>query len=314
MTAAWEAPSIIGADDLEPEERALEYHAPRSVADAIDLLAQYEDEAKVLAGGQSLLVLLRNSLIAPAALIGLQQIPELRTITSTPEGGLTIGAMTTFHTLETSSEVRGRYPALAEAVAVIASPQVRQRGTIGGNLCHADPTGDPPAALIALDATIEIANAAETRHIPVAELFRDYMETILDPGDLLTAIHLPPPPAGSAYLKHRLRGVDTALVGAAAGLSLAPDGACTTVRIGLVGAATTPIRAINAEAELLDKPVTPETIQAAAAAAAAESDPLSDTEASETYRREMVAVFVRRALTRAHDRAINRLPTNMDSE
>lgn len=311
MTAAWEAPVIDGEDDLEPEERALEYHAPRSVADAIALLTQYEDEAKPLAGGQSLLVLLRNGLIAPTALIGLQQIPELRGITPTPDGGLTVGAMTTFHTLETRSEVRERYPALAEAVAVIASPQVRQRGTIGGNLCHADPTGDPPAALIALDATVEIASAAGTRYIPVAELFRDYMETILDPGDLLTAIHLPPPPAGSAYLKHRLRGVDTALVGAAAALSLAPDGTCTTVRIGLVGAATTPIHAVNAEAELLARPVTPETLQAAAAAAAAESDPLSDTEASDTYRRDMVEVFVRRVLTRAHDRAKSR---NMDSK
>jgi carbon-monoxide dehydrogenase medium subunit len=313
MSASWEAPVIDGADELEPEDRSLEYHAPRSITDALAVLAQYEEDAKLLAGGQSLLVLLRNGLIAPTALIGLQHVPELHTITPTPDGGLTIGAMTTFHTLETSAVVRERYPALAEAVSVIASPQVRQRGTLGGNLCHADPTGDPPAALIALDAAIEIANAAGTRHIPVAELFRDYMETILDPGDLLTAIHLPPPPAGSSYLKHRLRGVDTALVGAAAGLSLAPDGACTTVRIGLVGAATTPIRAINAEAELLDKPVTSETIQAAAAAAAAESDPLSDTEASETYRREMVAVFVRRTLTRAHDRAINRPPTNMDS-
>jgi carbon-monoxide dehydrogenase medium subunit len=310
MSATWETPAINGPDELEPEERGLQYHAPRSVADAITLLDQYDDEAKLLAGGQSLLVLLRNGLIAPAALIGLQQIPDLRTIAPTPDGGLAIGAMTTFHTLETNADVREHYPALAEAVALIASPQVRQRGTIGGNLCHADPTGDPPASLIALDATIEIANRDGTRHIPVAELFRDYMETVLEPGDLLTAIHLPLPPAGSAYLKHRLRGVDTALVGAAAALSLAPDGTCTTVRIGLVGAATTPIRAVNAEAELLGNPLTTETLQAAATTAAAESDPLSDTEASETYRREMVAVFVRRTLTRAFDRASNR---DMDS-
>lgn len=311
MSAAWEAPVLNGADELEPEERALEYHAPRSVADAVALLTQYEDEAKLLAGGQSLLVLLRNGLIAPTALIGLQQVPELRTITPNADGGLTIGAMTTFRTLETDVAVGEHYAALAEAVAVIASPQVRQRGTIGGNLCHADPTGDPPAALIALDATIEIVNAGGARQIPVAELFRDYMETILDPGDLLTAIHLPPPPAGSAYLKHRLRGVDTALVGAAAALSLDPDGACTSVRIGLVGAATTPLRAVAAEAELLGNPITAETMRSAAAIAAAESDPLSDTEASETYRREMVEVFVRRALTRAHDRAKVR---GLDSE
>jgi carbon-monoxide dehydrogenase medium subunit len=308
MSGVREVASLNGDDPCEPEERGLTYHAPRSIAEAIALLAQHGDDAKVLAGGQSLLVLLRNGLIAPTVLVSLQRVPELNAMVRTREGGLTIGAMTTLHSVETSAVVRESYPALAEAAAVIASPQVRQRGTIGGNLCHADPTGDPPAALIALDATVEVANGDGTRQIAVTSLFRDYMETILTPGELLTAIHLPPPPAGSSYMKHRLRGVDTALVGAAAGLCLAPDGSCTAVRIGLVGAGTTPIRAAAAEAELLGKPISGETMQAAAAAAAAESDPLSDTEASEAYRREMVEVFVRRVVARAHERASSGRP------
>src|SRR4051812_36902089 len=163
MSAAWDVSVIDDNDEWETEERGLEYHAPRSISDVIAVLTQYEDDARLLAGGQSLLVLLRNGLIAPTALIGLHHVPELRAVTQSSDGGLTLGAMATFHTLETSADIRSRYPALAEAAAVIASPQVRQRGTIGGNLCHADPTGDPPAALIALDATIEIANSAGTR-------------------------------------------------------------------------------------------------------------------------------------------------------
>ncbi len=287
-------------------EPGIAYHAPRSIADAVALLARYEDEAKLLAGGQSQLVLLRNGLIAPAALIGLQQVPGLDGIAQRDDGGLTIGAMTTQAALETSPIVRERYPALAEAAASVASPQVRQRGTIAGNLCHADPTGDPPAALIALDAAVEVVNQGGTRQMPVAAFFRDFMEPALEPGDLVTAIHLPPPPDGSAYLKHRVRGVDTALVGVAAGLSLAPDGSCSHVRIGLVGAGTTPLRAVAAEAALAGQPITAESVVAAAEAAAAECDPLSDTEGSEAYRRDMVNVFVTRAISRAFDRARNR--------
>ncbi len=294
-------------DELDEQESpGVAYHAPRSIEDAAALLAEYGDEAKVLAGGQSLLVLLRNGLIAPAALVSLQHIPGLTDIAWSGDGSLVIGAMTTQKTLATSAMVREHYPALAEAAAQVASPQVRQRGTIAGNLCHADPTGDPPAALIALDAAIEVANQDGTRQIPVGEFFRDYMEPALEPGDLVTAIHLPPPPDGSAYLKHRLRGVDTALVGVGVGLSLDADGACSHVRIGLAGAGATPLRAIAAEAVLLGNPVTPETIRAAAETAADECDPLSDTEASEAYRREMVGVFARRAISRAIDRARNR--------
>lgn len=300
------------ADDVMPNAEGdtvvphADYLAPRSVEEALDLLARHGEDAKIVAGGQSLLVFLRQGLLAPRYLIGLKQVPELAELAPTPAGGLTIGAMVTQHMLETSPLVRERFPALAEAAAVIASPQVRRQGTLGGNLCHADPTGDPPAALIALAAEVEIASATGRRRLPIAELFRDYMEPAIAPDELLVAVHVPPPAlrSGAAYLKFRLRGVDTALVGAGVGLTLAADGrTCETARIGLVGAGVTPLRAVAAEAALTGTELTDERVRAAAEAAAAESSPLSDTEASEAYRREMIAVFVRRAAETALRRA-----------
>jgi carbon-monoxide dehydrogenase medium subunit len=291
---------------FENDEAGPAYLAPTSLDEALALLAEHGDEAKVVAGGQSLLVFLRQGLLAPTVLIGLGGIPELTRLEPSPEGGLTIGATVTQHALETSSLVGGGFAALAEAAAVIASPQVRRRGTIGGNLCHADPTGDPPAALIALGAEVEVANRDRRRRLPVEAFFRDYMEPAIDADELLVAIHLPAPPprSGAAYLKHRLRGVDTALVGVGVGIALGEDGrTCVDARVGLVGAGTTPLRAVGAEAVLRGRAPTDAAMRAAGEAAAAECAPLSDTEASEWYRREMVEVHVRRAAERALDRA-----------
>lgn len=284
--------------EIEQEEQGAEYLAPTSIEQALAMLAEHGDGAKIVAGGQSLLVFLRQGLLQPSHLIGLKRIPELTTIQSGPDGGLSIGAMVTQYTLETSSLVRERFPALAEAASAVASPPIRRQSTIGGNLCHGDPTGDPPAALIALGATVEIASQSGRRQIPVEELFADYMESSLSAGELLVAVHLPAPAprSGAAYLKHRVRAIDTALVGAAVGLTLSADGqTCVDARIGLVGAGTTPIRATNAESVLRGSAVTGESLAAAARAASEECDPLVDTEGSEWYRREMVAVFARRA-------------------
>lgn len=283
--------------ETEDEPQGAEYLAPTTIEEAIALLAEHGEDAKLVAGGQSLFVFLRQGLLQPTYLIGLKQIPELNQLDVTPEGGLTIGAMVTQHRLATDPLATERFPALAEAAAAVASPPIRRQGTIGGNLCHADPTGDPPAALIALGAEVEIASATARRLIPVEKLFADYMETSLGPDELLVAVHIPAPSAssGAAYLKHRMRGVDTALVGAGVGLTLGADGICSDARIGLVGAGTTPLRATNAEAALRGQAVTSETLAAAAKAASEECEPLADTEGSEWYRREMVAVFVHRA-------------------
>jgi carbon-monoxide dehydrogenase medium subunit len=285
------------ADSYEETQRAA-YLAPESIEEALAMLVEHGEGAKPIAGGQSLLILLRWGLAAPTYLVGLKRIPELTRLTATPEGGLTIGAMVTQHTLATSPVVRTGFPALAEAASAVASPPVRQQATIGGNLCHADPAADPPAALIALGAEVEIAGPSAQRRLPVSDLFRGFLETAVGPDELLVAIHLPPATSrtGAAYLKHRVRGVDYALVGVGVGLTLAEEGqTCEEARIGLAGVGDTPLRASAAEAALRGQPITAETLRAAGEAAAADCRPPSDTEASEWYRREMVKVFVRRA-------------------
>jgi carbon-monoxide dehydrogenase medium subunit len=291
--------------DIMVDNPVVTYAAPASVSEAVELLAA-SDNAKVVAGCQSLGVFLRQRLIEPDLLVGLKRIPELTEIMELPDGGLRIGAMVTQRSLETSAIVRERYPALAEAAALIASPPVRQQGTIGGNLCHADPTGDPPAVLVALGAEVELVSSSGTRRLPVEDFFIDYMETDLAPDELLIAVELPVPVAnsGAAYLKHRVRGVDTALVAAGVALTLAEDGeTIREARIGLAGAGPTPMRARAAEMDLTAAAPTSETFAAAGEAAAAESDPLEDTEGSAWYRREMIARFVQRAAEAALRRA-----------
>lgn len=293
------------ADTYEEAQHAA-YLAPESVEEALAMLAEHGEGAKPIAGGQSLLILLRWGLAAPTYLVGLKRIPELTRLTATAEGGLTIGAMVTQHVLETSSIVKTIFPALAEAAGAVASPPVRRQATIGGNLCHADPAADPPAALIALGAEVEIASRSGRRRVPVDELFRGFLETVVGPDELMVAIHIPPPAplCGAVYLKHRVRGVDYALVGVGFGLTLAEDGqTCAGARIGLAGVGDTPLRAVAAEAAIRGQRVTEQSLQAAGEAAAGECRPPSDTEGSEWYRTEMVKVFVRRAGEEALKRA-----------
>jgi carbon-monoxide dehydrogenase medium subunit len=287
------------------DDEATEYFAPATVDEAVALLAEHGDDAKLVAGGQSLLVFMRQGLLDPRVLIGIKQIPELSRFDETDDG-LSIGAMVTQEAIEHSELIRVRYPALAEAAAAVASPLIRRQGTIGGNLCHGDPTGDPPAALIALAAEVEIAGPTGRRRIAVEDLFADYMETTLDGGEILVAVHLPAPAnrSGSAYLKHRIRAVDTALVGVAVGIALAADlETCVECRIGLVGAGVTPLRARQAETALRGNAISDDAIATAAQIAREECEPLDDTEGSEWYRREMIAVHLERAARVALTRA-----------
>jgi len=281
--------------------------SPDSLQEVVDLLAHHQDEAKVLAGGQSLLVLLRQGLVRPSVLVSLRNIHELRRLSfSTADAGCQIGAGVTQTVLERDPTVRIHYAALADAAGVVATRQVRNRGTLGGNLCHADPTADPPAALIALAAELEIAAAHGTRRVVTEDFFRDFMEVDLEPDEVLARVLLPAPvrSSGSAYLKHRLREVDTALVGV--GVWVQVDDAGQTIadaRVGLAGCGATPLRSRAAEALLRGAEVTPDTLAQAATAASEACEPLSDTEASDWYRREMVRVFVQRAAARAIERA-----------
>ena len=282
---------------------AVDYVAPETLSEALRILQQHGEAAKVLAGGQSLLVFLREGLIAPRVLVSLKRVQELRALSiacGDSADGMHIGAMVTQAELERAQPVRDYYRVLSEAASVVATVQVRNQGTIGGNLCHADPTADPPAALIALGARLEIAGLDGRRTLAVEEFFRDYMDVDLRADEVLTRIVLPPPVrnSSSAYLKHRVRHVDTALVGAAAWLQLDDTASLVQdVRIGLAGAGATPLRALEAEQVLRGAPISHGKLAQCADAAAAGCDPLDDTEASAWYRREMVRTLVQRVLT-----------------
>lgn len=281
--------------------RTTSYEAPQTLSEVLRVLQQYGDSAKLLAGGQSLLVLLRKGFIEPDVLVSIRQVDELRTMSLTADHGMTVGAAVTQAVLERSIDVRNHYSALSDASAVVATPQVRNQGTLGGNLCHADPTADPPAALIALGATLELVGPRGTRTLPVEMFFRDFMEVDLEDGEMLTRILLPPPvpQSSSVYLKHRLRQVDTAIVGVAVWVQLNDLGdLIQDVRVGLSGAGVTPIRAIETEEVLRGGPPSDEIFEQAARVASTHCEPLDDTEASAWYRREMVRVLSHRTLSR----------------
>ena len=295
-----------GARVVVAERQERQYLAPETLSEALAILDRYGEDAKLLAGGQSLLVLLRHGLIAPQYLVSLRRIPELATSSFVPSEGARLGAMMRQAELERLPIIRQHYTALAEAVATIATPQVRNQGTIGGNLCHADPTADPPAALIALGAQLEIAGLDRHRVQPVEDFFRDYMEVDLGNSEILTAILLPPPAplSGSAYLKHRLRQTDAALVGVGAWVRFNEGGErIVDARIGLTGVGVTPVRAVTAEQVLRGAEPSDAVLTTAGEEAAAACAPFSDTAASERYRQEMVRVFVQRALRTALERA-----------
>ena len=279
-----------------------QYLRPRSVQETLGLLAEFGDDAKLVAGGQSLMVLLHEGLIAPRVLIGLSAVPELAGITT--NGEARIGALATHTEVLSHPGIRSSWPVLAAAEQAVSSVQIRNRGTLCGNLAHAYPTADPPAALLVLDAELTLRSSRGTRQVPAGEFALGPLTTIMEPGELITAVTLPPPPAGAryAYLKYALRPLDFAILGVAVRLAVDPEGRCRHVRIGLNGAASRPLRATEAEQILEGGPAGPETTQllaAAADAAAGQSEPLGEVFESSAYRREMVRVWVRRALERA---------------
>lgn len=274
-----------------------EYHRPETLAAALRLLQDYGGQARVLAGGQSLMPLLKDGLLAPQALVSLGGIPELRQLRWDDRQGLVIGAMVTQRELETSPLVRERYAALAGAISRVASVPVRNLGTLGGNLCHAAPGADPPAILIALGARVRIAGPSGERRLPLEDLFAGPYETVLGEGEVLAAIRVPPLPPGAraVYLKHSVRAIDPAMVGVGVMVDL-QGGLVREARIGMVGAGPRPLRARAAEEALRGRPLEDSAIRQAAQAVASQAEPLSDAYASSEYRRKMAPVFLRRAL------------------
>lgn len=283
---------------------AFEYHRPASLDEALALLAEHED-AKPLAGGQSLIPAMNFRLAAPAALIDLNGIGALARTGGMDDGGLQLGAMTRHCTLERSPLVAERAPLLAEAMPCIAHPQIRNRGTVGGSLAHADPAAELPAVMVALEATLVLRSASAERRVPAEQFFTGLFATALEPGELLTSIELPPPPARSGFAFQELarRHGDYALVGVAAMLTLNEAGQCSRARVALLSVGDGPVLAVRAAAALAGQPPSASSILAAAELAAREDvDPPSDIHASAAYRRQLVRVLTRRALTRAAGR------------
>jgi aerobic carbon-monoxide dehydrogenase medium subunit len=280
---------------------AFEYRAPRSLDEALAVLGEYGEDARVVAGGTALVTMMRQRLVQPRCLVSLRDVPGLGRIEA--NGGLRLGALVTHREAEISPVVRERLPVLAETFRRVATVRIRHMATIGGALAHADPNQDPPVTLLALGATVEIRGARGSRELPLAEFFRDYYETALAEGELVTAVKVPPPPpaSGSAFLKFLPRTADDyATVAAAAIVTLEGDGVrCREARIALGSVGVTPLRATSAEALLRGEPFGEGLLEAAGEAAKTAVDPLSDHRGSAVYKREMTAVMVGRALEQA---------------
>jgi len=269
------------------------------------LLDEYED-AKIIAGGQSLIPLLKQRLIEPECLINIKEISELDYIEYDEDLGLRIGALTTHRQIEKSPVIESQCNVLSEMAKVLGDVQVRNVGTIGGSLCHADSVADPAAALMGLGANVKAVDSNGSRIIPIDEFFTDYFETTLQPDELLTEIQIPNPKGrfGGAFKKYSVYERDLAVVNVAVGITLAAgNGIISDVKIALGAVASTPIRAKMAEEKLLSKSVDTEAIVEAAAAASEESQPVSDINFSADHKRELVSVLTRQALETALERA-----------
>jgi carbon-monoxide dehydrogenase medium subunit len=280
------------------------YHRPSSTGEALALLSAHQG-AKVLAGGQSLIPAMNFRLAAPSVLVDLNGIAALAGITPSADGGLRIGAMTRHRTLEIDRLVAERAPLLAEAMPFIAHPQIRNRGTVGGSLAHADPAAELPAVMVALGATLVLSSKAGERRVTAREFFIGLFATALKPGELLTAIELPrrPPRSGSAFLELARRHGDYALVGVAATITLDGQGVCTTAGVVLFSVGEGPVVAGSVAVALEGMRPDPDVIQIAADAVQGDIDPPSDIHASVAYRRNLARVLTGRALQRAFERA-----------
>ena len=277
-----------------------EYLAPTSLDEACALLQENSDDAKLLAGGTALVMWMRMGLLSPGFVIDLERVPGLDGIDYDPSDGLRIGAGVKHRDLELCPEVREHYPLLQETFYKVAQPRIRLMATVGGNLSHGDPLTDPGASFMALDAEVTLRSSRGERTLSVEEFFVDYYETALEPDEILTSVHVPPP-AGTAWshIKFTPRSEeDFATVGVA--VTMSGEGSrCDDVRIALNSVGPTIFRAHAAEDLLRGRDITPERVEEAGAAAAEASDPIEDVRGTSDYKRDLVAVFVRRAVEQA---------------
>ena len=280
-----------------------EYFRPETLDEAVGLLDRYSGDAKVLAGGQSLIPLMNFRLARPEYVVDINAISDLEYIRE-EDGVITIGAMTRQCTIERSELLAGKCPLLVETTKLIGHSSIRHKGTIGGSIAHADPAAEYPAALVALDAAVKVVGSDGARIMPAGELFLTYCTTTLAPNEIITEIRVPIPATAGGWAFEELtrRHGDFAIVGVAA-LVQVEDGVCHEARIALAGVGPTPIRCNDAEAALEGNPLNDEALEHAGALASAAAQPEDDVHASASYKQAMVAVFVQRALRRARERA-----------
>ena len=281
-----------------------EYHAPSTVAEALDQISLYGDKGKVIAGGTDLLVSMKKREAMPEHLINLKEIEALKGITYDETEGIKIGALTTIGDIERAEVVREKFRPLWDAVKVMAAQQVRNLGTIGGNLCSASPSADTAPPLMAIGASLKLTRVLHERVVPVEDFYKGPGESVLKPEEILTEILIPnlPDNSGGAYIKlMRRNAMDLALVGVAVWLRL--DGkTCIEARIALGAVAPTPIRAHTTESVLTHKDVDENLIEEAGKKASQEAKPIDDIRASKAYRKEMIKVLTKRAIKKACER------------
>ncbi len=276
-----------------------DYHRAQTVADALSLLDEHGEGAKVLAGGMSLIPLMKLRFAMPEHLVDVNGVEELRGM-SEADGWLRIGALTRHHQIETSDVVAARYPTLAAAAPLISDPLIRNRGTVAGSLAHADPAGDWGAVMIAVGAQVVARSSSGERTIPIDEFLVDTFTTSLQPNEVVTEVRVPTPTArtGGAYLKMERKVGDFATVAAGVRVTM-DDGHIGSAGIGLTAVGPKNIRASDAEASLAGAEPTGEAFAEAGRLAAEAADPVSDLRGSAAYKKNVVAVFVRRGLAQA---------------
>ena len=282
-----------------------EFHSPASLDEAFELLDRYGDDGRLMAGGTGVVLQMKQRLSQPGHVIGLKKIPGLdsvRSVSGDNGGALEVGALCTHRRLETNPLVQEHIPLVSYTYSRVATTRIRSMATVGGGLVHGDPNEDPPPTLIALGATAELTSASSSRTAAVEDLFLDYYETDVRPGEILTKVTIPPMPAGSGgvYLKFLPKTADDyATVSVAAIVSAGENNVCRDVKIALGSAGMTPIHATGAEDALRGQPLNDESIAGCAALVRDAVDPLDDFRGSADYKREMAEVFTRRAIHQA---------------
>jgi aerobic carbon-monoxide dehydrogenase medium subunit len=278
---------------------SFEYYAPRSLGDAVKFLADHRDDVKILSGGQSLLPLMKMRLSKPGFIVDIGRIPGLDTITEDGTS-LIVGGLVTHAQIETSDLLKVKCPLLPQTATTIADVQVRNRGTLGGSIAHADPAGDWPAAIVALEAEIKTVGPKGERWVKCGDFFLGLLMSVLEPDEIVTAIKVPATGRDkTAYVKAAPRSSGFAVVGVAVRLTLGTDGTCIRAAVGITGVSDEAYRAERVEQLLTGKKLDPAAIQVAAAEACRNVQAIEDINASAEYRKHLTEIYVARAIEAA---------------